>query len=78
MRRRRGPGRPPGHEVDQAKRVWYDALKRAQVKLERAERERDDTARRAIEHGLSVYSVGEVLRVDPKTAWRRYRQARAS
>jgi hypothetical protein len=63
--------RHPSHENEEGRRV-FGALRSAQTKVERAERDRDQLAREAFERGLSARSVGTALNIDPATAWRRY------
>jgi DNA invertase Pin-like site-specific DNA recombinase len=63
--------RQPSHESSEGRR-WFGALRKAQTKVERAERDRDELAREAFEHGLSARSVATALNIDAATAWRRY------
>lgn len=69
--------RHPSHESEEGGR-WFGLLRHAQTKVERAERERDQLARDAAQHGLSARSLGEALNIDPATAWRRYARRSAT
>jgi hypothetical protein len=67
--------RRPSHATEEGSR-WFGLLRKAQTKVERAEHERDQLARDAIEHGLSAHSLGAALKINPATAWRRYARAK--
>lgn len=69
--------RRPSHDSAEGRRL-FQALNRAQKAVERAEKRRDDLAREAAREGLSARSLGEALKIDPATAWRRYAKRAAS
>jgi hypothetical protein len=64
--------RRPSHETVPDGARWVHRLAAAQRRVDKATGERDQLARDALEHGLSVHSVAEAIKVDPATAWRRY------
>lgn len=64
--------RRPSHETSATGRHLFDALRRAQQRLERAEQDRDERAREAVDGGLSARSVASAIGVDVAVAWRRY------
>lgn len=59
----------PGHVTHEH---WFAELERKQLAVQKAVRDRDDCARKALEHGLGVRGVAKALRIDKTTAQRRY------
>ncbi|MGH2890157.1 MAG: hypothetical protein ACRDNJ_11065 [Solirubrobacteraceae bacterium] len=64
--------RRPSHETDPAHGRLYQALRRAQQRLDHAQRDRDERAREAVDGGLSARSVASAVGTDAATAWRRW------
>jgi hypothetical protein len=65
--------RPKGHETPEG-RLWFDRLKRAQRKVEEAERQRDELVREALSRGLGVRAAAKALGINMATVSRRYSQ----
>ncbi len=65
MPRRSGTATPDGQR-------WLSRLRQAQGRVEVAQRRRDELARQALEHGVGVRGVAEVLGIDKSTVSRRY------
>jgi hypothetical protein len=63
--------RRPGDETPEGKR-WLARVQRAQEAVRTAERQRDETVREALAHGLGVRAVSKALEVDKGTVSRRY------
>jgi hypothetical protein len=63
--------RLPGHITPEGQH-WFGELYRRQLAVDAAIAERDEFARRALEHGLGVRGVAKALKIDKTTAQRRY------